>query len=274
VASSEPRSVTIVLPPPMTTDKRQRKKDARRQRLETERKAASRRELRRRLLAGFGIGALVIGVLVVFSRGDDGDLPGTYEAFRNQPTACGAEQPPAQQIQTFSEPADMGIGPDDAVTATLVTSCGEIVLELDPASSPATVNSFVFLAEQGFYDGTVFHRILADFVVQGGDPQADGQGGPGYRVPDEFPEAGFTYEPGVVAMANAGRGTTGSQFFVVTGPDAAFLGPTFNVLGRVVEGDDVLDLIEAVPTRQAPGSQERSLPLETVYLERVEITRP
>ncbi|MFO7549691.1 MAG: peptidylprolyl isomerase, partial [Acidimicrobiia bacterium] len=100
------------------------------------------------------------------------------------------------------------------------------------------------------------------------------RGGPGYRVPDEFPEAGFTYEPGVVAMANAGRGTTGSQFFAVTGPDASFLGPTFNVLGRVVEGDDVLDLIEAVPTRQAPGSQERSLPLETVYLERVEIDRP
>ncbi|MFO7548690.1 MAG: peptidylprolyl isomerase [Acidimicrobiia bacterium] len=261
----------------MTTDKRHRKKEARRQRLETERKAASRRELRRRLLAAFGIGAVVIGVLVVFSLGDDADLPGTYEAFRNQPTACGGEQPPAEQIQTFPAPEDMGIGPDDPVTATLVTSCGEIVLELDPASSPATVNSFVFLAEQGFYDGTVFHRILADFVVQGGDPQADGRGGPGYRVPDEFPEAGFTYEPGVVAMANAGRGTTGMLPQLVKMVESKL---DVNDLGGITVGQALDALDEAASEEEkAVIAQARQfltampfvldLPFEAVYLQYV-----
>ena len=258
----------------MTSDKRQRKKEARHQKLEAERKAASRKELRRRIFTALGLGLVAVVVVVLFSSRGDDTTSSAYEAFREQPTACGAEAPDPVEPVTFQQPDDMGIGPDDRVTATLSTSCGEIVIELDPASSPATVNSFVFLAEQGFYDGTVFHRIVADFVVQGGDPEASGRGGPGYRIPDEFPDEGFVYEPGVVAMANAGRGTTGSQFFVVTGEDASLLGPTFNVLGRVVSGQEALDLIEAVPTRAQPGATERSYPEETVYLESVTIDRP
>ena len=161
---------------------------------------------------------------------------------------------------------------DSQVTATMETSCGTLVIELDPALSPETVESFVFLARQDFYDGTVFHRIVPDFVVQGGDPDAVGTGGPGYRIPDEHPGDDFEYERGVVAMANSGRNTTGSQFFIVLGENASVLNPLFNVLGRVVEGEEVLDRIAAVPTATRPGAREQSLPLETVYIEEVEIT--
>ena len=173
-------------------------------------------------------------------------------------------------FSNFEPQAD--VTADATVTATVATSCGEFVIELDPGSSPNTVQSFVFLARQGFYDGTVFHRIVADFVVQGGDPEAVGTGGPGYSIPDEFPADGFVYEPGVVAMANAGRGTTGSQFFVVVGGDASVLLPQYNVLGRVIEGDETLDAIAAVPTATRPGSREKSLPRESVYIEGIEIT--
>jgi cyclophilin family peptidyl-prolyl cis-trans isomerase len=147
------------------------------------------------------------------------------------------------------------------------------VVELDPATYPATVNSFAFLARQGFYDGSVFHRIASNFVIQGGDPEATGTGGPAYLVPDEFPPDDFVYEEGVVAMANAGGGTTGSQFFVVVGDNARVLNNTFNVLGRVVSSQETLDAIEAVPTSVAPGTSERSRPVETVYIESIEISQ-
>lgn len=257
----------------MTSEKRQRKKEARQQKLEAERKAASRKELRRRIVTALGLGVVAVGIVLLFQLGSNDEVSSSYEGFRAQPTACGAEQPEPVEVMRFEQPADMGIEPDDTVTATIETSCGEIVIELDPARSPATVNSFVFLAEQGFYDGTVFHRIVENFVVQGGDPEATGRGGPGYRVPDEFPSDDFVYEPGVVAMANAGRGTTGSQFFIVTGDDAAFLGPTFNVLGQVLSGEQVLEEIESVPTRAQPGATEESFPEETVYVESVTIER-
>ena len=153
----------------------------------------------------------------------------------------------------------------------MTTSCGEIVIELDPALAPQGVNSFVFLANEGFYDGTVFHRIIDTFVAQGGDPQADGNGGPGYALPNEAPPDGFVYEPGVMALAHEpAPNTTGSQFFFVVGPDAQSLGPDFSVLGTVVEGDDTLERIAAIPVQPAP-SGERSLPREAVYVESVTV---
>jgi cyclophilin family peptidyl-prolyl cis-trans isomerase len=173
---------------------------------------------------------------------------------------------------TFDAPEPQtDITPESKVIATLTTSCGDIVIELDPASSPETVSSFVFLARQGYYDGQVFHRIAKGFVIQGGDPNANGSGGPGYIVPDEFPDDDFVYEVGVVAMANRGAGSTGSQFFIVIGEDARFLTNTFNVLGRVISGQETLDRITEVPTRASPGSVEESLPLESVYIESVTI---
>jgi cyclophilin family peptidyl-prolyl cis-trans isomerase len=257
------------------TDRRRRQKDNRAARRQAEKKAETRKEVFRRIGFALVMGTVLVLLFVVVGLfgNDAGSLPGTYQGYREQATACGAEAPPEEGVMsfgTFEPQAD--ITSEAQVTATVVTSCGEFVMELDPASSPTTVESFVFLARQGFYAGTVLHRIVENFVFQGGDPDAVGTGGPGYSIRDEFPEDGFVYERGVVAMANAGRGTTGSQFFVVVGDDAAVLRPQFNVLGRVISGDATLDAIAAVPTATRPGSAETSLPLETVYIESVEIT--
>lgn len=255
------------------TDRRERQKQARAAAKEAERKANARRELRRRITVGLGLGASVAVMLLLLGTfsSEEGDLPDALVDFRDQPTACGGSLPdPATEMQ-FQSPIRQVFG-SDSVTATLDTSCGTIVIELDTEQFPQTVSSFVFLARNGYYDGTAFHRIAADFVVQGGDPTATGTGGPGYTIPDEFPDQGFVYEGGVVAMANAGRGTTGSQFFIVIGEGAASLNPTFNVLGRVVEGFDVLEQINEVPTRQQAGGRERSYPTESVYLNSVTIT--
>lgn len=256
------------------TDRRQRQKQARAAAKEAQRKAAARRELRRRILVGLGLGAAVAAVLLALGTFGSGEpeLPEALGDFRDQPTACGGTAPAPPTEMEFERPINQGIRSDATITATLVTSCGNIVIELDNAGFPQTANNFVFLARNGYYDGTAFHRIASGFVIQGGDPTASGTGDPGYAIPDEFPDEDFIYEPGVVAMANAGRGTTGSQFFIVTGDQAASLNPTFNVLGSVVEGMDVVERIEEVPTRVRPGSVEESYPTESVYLESVTIT--
>ncbi len=256
------------------SDRRRRQKELRKAKREAERKQEARRELVRRIGTAVLFGLIVVAIFALgsFSGREEGELPGTYEDYRNQPTACGAEPPPPEQVLNFDAPVKQAdITPDAEVVAVLRTSCGEIVIELDPELSPETVNSFVFLARLGFYDGQVFHRIVKDFVIQGGDPNANGSGGPGYVIPDEFPPNDFVYEVGVVAMANSGAGSTGSQFFVVIGENARHLTNAFNVLGRVVAGQETLDRIAAVPTRAAPGSVEESLPLETVYIESVAI---
>ncbi len=256
------------------SDRRRRQKENRAARRQAEQKAAGRKELFRRLGFALGMGALVVLTFVILSffGGDATSLPGSYEGYRSQPTACDAEAPPPEQVMSFpaAEP-QADITADATVTATITTSCGDIVVELDPSRAPESVESFVFLARQDFYDGTVFHRVVENFVIQGGDPDAVGTGGPGYRIPDEYPEGGFAFEPGVMAMANAGRNTTGSQFFFVIGEQAATLNPVFNVLGRVTQGMDVLERIAGVPTATRPGSREQSLPLETVYIEDVTV---
>lgn len=254
------------------TDRRQRQKELRAARRQEERRAASRREFRRRITIalGIGLGLAALLLLITFLTNRPAALPTAYLAFREQPTACDAETPPELQPLSFEGPGDEAVGAAP-LTAVIDTSCGNIEIELDSAGYPQTVNSFVFLARQGFYDGTVFHRIAPDFVIQGGDPSANGTGGPGYIVPDEFPPEGFVYEPGVVAMANAGARSTGSQFFIVVGEDARVLNNAFSILGRVVGGQQTLDAITAVPTSVSPGSSERSRPNETVYVESIEI---
>jgi len=256
------------------SDRRERQKQARAAAREAQRKATARRELRRRLTVGLSLGAAVaVGLLLLGTFASDSeDVPEALEAFRDQPTACGASQPDPVAVLQFDSPINQALRPGSTVTATLETSCGAIVVDLALDEFPQTVNNFVFLARNGYYDGTAFHRIAADFVIQGGDPTATGAGDPGYSIPDEFPEAGFVYEPGVVAMANAGRGTTGSQFFIVSGDTAASLNPTFNVLGWVVDGFDVVERIDEVSTRRQPGGRERSYPTESVYLDSVTIT--
>ena len=261
----------------MGKEKRQRQKAAKAARLQAERKKQSRKENIKRLGIGLGMAIVLVTALVVCSLGggeDEGgvtsaELSDTYQEYRERPTACGAEPPPLLRPMSFESFEQQGIVAGDVVTARVKTSCGEVVMELD-TDYPETVNSFVFLARQGFYDGMVFHRILENFVVQGGDPSATGREDAGYEIADEFPPEDFQYNRGVVAMANAGKNTTGSQFFWML-DDAPFLNPQYNVLGRITEGLEVLDLIAQIPTSLSPTGEE-SLPREALYIESVEIT--
>lgn len=192
--------------------------------------------------------------------------PSDYAGFAAQTTACGATAPSPATPMSFAAPEDQGLDPAQTVQATIVTSCGDIVIELDPGIAPDTVNSFVFLARRGYFDGTVSHRVVPGFVVQAGDPSATGREGPGYTIKDELPEPGFLYERGVLAMANSGPGTTGSQFFIVLAD--AGLNPDFSYFGRVVDGFETLDRITEIPL--GPNAfGEQSVPLETLYVEQV-----
>jgi cyclophilin family peptidyl-prolyl cis-trans isomerase len=139
-----------------------------------------------------------------------------------------------------------------------------MIIALDPIAAPKTVNSFVVLARYHYYDGIVFHRIIPGFVLQGGDPEGTGRGGPGYQFEDELPSAG-RYELGSLAMANAGPNTNGSQFFVISGPDGMRLPPQYSLFGKVVKGLDVVEAIDKIGTRS--GS-----PTEPVTIESVTIT--
>ncbi|MFZ0664804.1 MAG: peptidylprolyl isomerase [Acidimicrobiales bacterium] len=168
-----------------------------------------------------------------------------------------------EKKQYKSEPP-MSIDPEKRYTAEMVTSKGTLSIALDPHAAPRTVNSFVFLAREGYYDGVVFHRIIPGFVVQGGDPTGTGRGGPGYQFADELPKAG-RYELGSLAMANAGPNTNGSQFFIISGPDGMRLPPNYALFGKVVSG------LEAVADMDAAGSPGGT-PVEKVTIESVTIT--
>ncbi|MDP9359531.1 MAG: peptidylprolyl isomerase [Chloroflexota bacterium] len=154
-------------------------------------------------------------------------------------------------------------------TATLATNKGTIQVEFFPEGAPATVNNFVSLAREGYYDGTPFHRIVKGFVIQGGDPTGTGTGGPGFQFADE--PVSRDYEKGILAMANAGPNTNGSQFFIVLGDLRGSLPKNYTIFGRVTEGMDVVDAIAATPTRRG-RSGENSIPTEDVTLERVTIS--
>lgn len=194
--------------------------------------------------------------------------PASYAGFLAQPTACGAEAPAPAEELAFVEPEDQGLS--GIIRATIVTSCGRITVDLDADAAPLTVDSFVFLARQGFFDGTVSHRVLPGFVVQAGDPTGTGRGGPGYTVPDEFPEPPFEYATGVLAMANAGPGTTGSQFFIMLGDSG--LPPQYSAFGNVVDDGETaatLAAISSIPLGFNAATGELSVPLETLYIEEV-----
>ena len=139
------------------------------------------------------------------------------------------------------ERAEPVIDPAKRYTATISTDRGEITISLDPQRAPQTVNNFVFLARDGFYDGLTFHRVVDGFVIQGGDPEGDGRGGPGYRFNDE-PVQG-EYIAGAVAMANSGPNTNGSQFFICTVDDRHKLAKSYNLFGQVVKGMEVVTSI-------------------------------
>ena len=144
-------------------------------------------------------------------------------------------------LQWKSEPA-MQLNPTKKYTATFHTEKGDIIAELFADKTPHTVNNFVFLARQGFYDGVTFHRVIANFMIQGGDPTGSGRGGPGYRFEDEVKHNPLKHGAKVISMANAGPNTNGSQFFITHSPQPHLDGK-HTVFGKVVEGSDVVDAI-------------------------------
>lgn len=208
--------------------------------------------------------ALAAAALLAGCGGDDEADPaepaGTAEA-----ECAPVELPPPKEVQ-FNRPQRVLERGSDA-TAVVTTNCGEFTIDLDNRRSPRTANSFAFLAEEGVYDDTAIHRIAPGFVIQGGDPQGDGTGGPGYSV-DEPPPDRTAYLRGVVAMAKTAAeppGRSGSQFFVVTAPADANLPPEYAVLGEVSDG---IGVIERIGELGDPATEE---PLETIVIESVTI---
>ena len=170
----------------------------------------------------------------------------------------------------FAAAPAMSIDVKMKYSATIDTSLGSMKADLFVDDAPITVNNFVFLARQGYYDGAPFHRIMKDFMVQTGDPTGTGRGDPGYKFGDEL-KGPQTYTKGTLAMANAGPNTQGSQFFICHGQKAEVLPKNYTIFGKVTGGLDVLDKIAGVPVRAGPGG-EPSQPVEPPKIDTVQIT--
>ena len=272
----------------MVTQKRQRQRDSR-QRLAAQQQARKRKEQRKKLaVVIFTSVLLVLGVSVFVVQGNGGGqkvastntttIPARKSvtltsvppgASINGDTTCPKADGSSQRTTTFTKPPPMCISPSRTYAAEITTSKGKITIALDPKAAPNTVNNFVVLARYHFYDGIPFHRIIPGFVVQVGDPQATGSGGPGYRFDDELPKAG-AYKVGSVAMANSGPNTNGSQFFIVTGDAGVNLSPNYSLFGTVSEGMDVVKAIEAVGTPSTP-TDPGGEPTEVVTISSVTI---
>jgi peptidylprolyl isomerase len=178
----------------------------------------------------------------------------TAAAAEGAPTAASAPAgaAPAGQPKTYSAPPPMTIDPSKSYTATFTTPRGDFVVKLRPDLAPQTVNSFVFLAREGFYNGVTWHRVLPNFMAQGGDPTGTGTGGPGYDVPDEFTTQVKFDKPGILAMANTGQPNSGgSQFFVTTAP-AEYLDGKYTIFGEVQQGQDIVNGIPLRDPEQRP----------------------
>jgi cyclophilin family peptidyl-prolyl cis-trans isomerase len=160
------------------------------------------------------------------------DCPANFKATLNKPS--------------YSSAPALTIDPSKTYTATVTTDVGSFTILLDPKQAPKTVNNFVFLAKQHFYDCIIFHRVIPGFVDQTGDPTGTGEGGPGYQFADELPKKATPQYPlGSVAMANSGANTNGSQFFIVAGSQGETLSPNYSLFGKVTSGMDVIEKINA-----------------------------
>ncbi|MBI5614359.1 peptidylprolyl isomerase [Candidatus Gottesmanbacteria bacterium] len=161
----------------------------------------------------------------------------------------------------------MEISKDKTYTATLYTTQGNIVVSLNADKTPVTVNNFVALSRKKFYDNTIFHRVIKDFMIQGGDPKGDGTGGPGYQFMDEPFDGEYTR--GTIAMANRGPNTNGSQFFIIHKDSK--LPKNYVIFGKVTKGIEVVDTIATAPTKQSQNG-ESSTPVSPIKVTSVEIT--
>jgi peptidyl-prolyl cis-trans isomerase B (cyclophilin B) len=214
------------------------------------------------ILAGFAVVAIAVVAAILISRSGGSDDSSTT-------TSSGGceevEAPAAKKVSLKAPPQTVKKG--EKLTAAVETSCGSFEIALDSSRAPKTVNSFVYLSDEGFYDDLTFHRIAPGFVIQGGDPLGTGLGGPGYSVVEK-PPANLAYTKGIVAMAKSSSeppGSSGSQFFVVTGADAG-LPPEYALLGKVDEGMDVVERIGKL------GTPEEK-PKQTVLIEKVTVEK-
>jgi cyclophilin family peptidyl-prolyl cis-trans isomerase len=169
----------------------------------------------------------------------------------------------AGKAKSYSGEPAMAIDPQKRYTAQMETSKGSLTIALDPSAAPRTVNSFVFLARDGYYDGVAFHRIIPGFVVQGGDPTESGRGGPGYTFADELPSPG-RYEIGSLAMANSGPDTNGSQFFIISGSDGVRLPPSYSLFGKVIAGLETVAALDATGSRSGSPSERVTINSVTI----------
>jgi cyclophilin family peptidyl-prolyl cis-trans isomerase len=215
--------------------------------------------------------ALLLVCALLLAACGDGDKEKAASSATETPAASAA---PGCEKVPAAKPKDVKVAKPTAklkkgktYVARVLTNCGEFEITLDPARSPRTGGSFKTLVDKRFYDGLSIHRIVAGFVVQGGDPKGDGSGGPGYTI-TETPPQDLTYGKGVVAMAKTETepaGTSGSQFFVVTGEDAG-LPPDYALLGKVTKGQDVVDKIGVAEV----GPDEK--PLQPIVIRQIRIT--
>jgi peptidyl-prolyl cis-trans isomerase B (cyclophilin B) len=218
---------------------------------------------------------LILSLALVACGGDDEDEGADAGQTETAPATVPATTD-AEECRTISEPEPKGeqslrrpstrLERDKVYEAVVTTNCGQFTITLDPRRAPRTGGSFLELANRDFYDNTTFHRIVSGFVVQGGDPQGTGQGGPGYSVV-ERPPRDLTYGKGTVAMAKTeieDPGTSGSQFFIVIADDAG-LPPDYALLGRVTDGLDVVERIGVLPTDQTEQ------PIDPVVMQSVEV---
>jgi peptidylprolyl isomerase len=208
---------------------------------------------------------IIAALVISFSAGQAAPVaPTTAPAASAAPAADGgaaATDFPQPATRTYSAPPPQTIDPARAYTATITTPRGDIVVELLPDIAPQTVNNFVFLARENFYNGLTWHRVLPNFMAQGGDPLGDGTGGPGYSVPGEFTDKIGFESPGIVAMARSNDpDSAGSQFFITTG-NAEWLNGQYTIFGRVIEGQDI---VNGIPLRDPQNPADLASPGETI----------
>ena len=209
--------------------------------------------------------AIAVGVVaaILISRGGGEDSSTTTAASAEGCKQVEAPKPKQVSLKAPKQTLKKG----EEATAVVQTSCGTFEIALDTERAPKTANSFAYLSEEGFYDGLTFHRIVPEFVIQGGDPLGTGTGGPGYKVVEK-PPANLAYTKGTVAMAKSSAeppGTSGSQFYVVTGADAG-LPPEYALVGKVNEG---LDVVERIGSLGTPSEK----PKQTVLIEKITIEK-
>jgi cyclophilin family peptidyl-prolyl cis-trans isomerase len=209
--------------------------------------------------------AVIVLLLNKADKSKDIAQPNEIPKMTQPPTSTPTPTPFQNKTLT---PPEMTLDPKKTYIAKLSTSEGDITIELFANKTPKTVNNFVYLANRGFYDGTIFHRVMKDFMIQGGDPKGDGTGGPGYKFDDE-PFDG-EYARGTVAMANSGPNTNGSQFFIMHKDNA--LPKNYVIFGKVTSGIEVVDKIAEAPVKVNSYTREVSSPVNPVTVNKVEIT--